>query len=71
MDNRQMHDDDLPRPPTGSWPLILDPLGIDELRDYIVHLKAEILRVEQAIARREAHRGGVEAIFKGLGPNGS
>ncbi|WP_072572646.1 DUF1192 domain-containing protein [Granulibacter bethesdensis] len=66
-----MQDDDLPRPPTGSWPLILDPLGIDELRDYIARLKAEIVRVEQAIARREAHRGGVEAIFKGLGPNGS
>ena len=34
--------------------LVLDPLGIEELRDYIGELRAEIARVEADIARKQA-----------------
>ncbi len=44
--------------------LVLDTLGIDELRDYIDELRAEIARVEADITRKQSHRGAAEAFFK-------
>jgi uncharacterized small protein (DUF1192 family) len=58
-----MQDDEPTRPlPRLAKPL-LDPLGVDELRDYIAELQAEIARVEQAIARKHDHRSAAESVF--------
>lgn len=42
----------------------LDPMSIEELKDYIGDLKGEIARVEAAITRKESVRAGAEAFFK-------
>jgi len=44
--------------------LVLDTLGIDELRDYIDELKTEILRVEADIERKQGHRSAADAFFR-------
>jgi uncharacterized small protein (DUF1192 family) len=45
-------------------PLLLDSLGIEELRLYIDELKAEIIRVEADIGRKSSHRSAADAFFK-------
>jgi uncharacterized small protein (DUF1192 family) len=45
-------------------PLLLDSLGIEELRGYIDELKAEIVRVEADIGRKSSHRSAADAFFK-------
>ncbi|EME71311.1 hypothetical protein H261_03913 [Paramagnetospirillum caucaseum] len=42
----------------------LDPMSIEELRDYIADLRAEIARTEQAISTKQAVKMGAEAFFK-------
>ena len=42
----------------------LDPMSIEELNDYIGEMQEEIERVRAEIAKKEAHRSGVEALFK-------
>jgi len=44
--------------------LLLDTLGIEELRDYIGELRAEIARVEADIERKQGHRSAADAFFK-------
>src|SRR5580704_4799077 len=44
--------------------LVLDTLGITELRDYIDELKAEIARVEADIDRKQGHRSAADAFFR-------
>lgn len=57
-------DDALPRKRTRLEKLVLDTLGIDELRDYIDELRVEIARVEADITRKQSHRGAAEAFFR-------
>jgi len=45
-------------------PLLLDSLGIAELRLYIDELKTEIARVEADIDRKNSHRSAADAFFK-------
>ena len=45
-------------------PLLLDSLGIQELRGYIDELRAEIVRVEADIGRKDSHRSAADAFFK-------
>jgi uncharacterized small protein (DUF1192 family) len=45
-------------------PLLLDSLGIDELRLYIDELKTEIARVEADIGRKNSHRSAADAFFR-------
>jgi uncharacterized small protein (DUF1192 family) len=45
-------------------PLLLDSLGIEELRSYIDELRAEIIRVETDIGRKSSHRSAADAFFK-------
>jgi len=45
-------------------PLLLDSLGIQELRSYIDELRAEIVRVEADIGRKDSHRSAADAFFK-------
>ena len=44
--------------------LVLDTMGIDELRDYIAELRAEIARVEEDIERKQGHRSAADAFFR-------
>jgi len=58
-------DEDLPeRKRRRLEPLLLDALGVEELRDYIVELRDEITRVESDIARKHSHRSVADAFFK-------
>ncbi len=45
-------------------PLLLDSLGVNELRLYIEELKTEIVRVEADIGRKTSHRSAADAFFK-------
>ncbi|MDB5399348.1 MAG: hypothetical protein QOD93_1294 [Acetobacteraceae bacterium] len=45
-------------------PLLLDSLGIQELRSYIDELRTEIVRVEADIGRKDSHRSAADAFFK-------
>jgi uncharacterized small protein (DUF1192 family) len=44
--------------------LVLDTLGIEELRDYIGELKEEIARVEADIVRKDSHKTAADAFFR-------
>ena len=44
--------------------LVLDTLGIEELRDYIAELTAEIARVEADIEHKQGHRSAADAFFR-------
>ena len=56
-------DEDGPRPqPKSAAPL--DSLGIAELQNYIAKLRAEILRAEAAIARKQDHRNAADSFFR-------
>jgi uncharacterized small protein (DUF1192 family) len=58
-------DEDAPPPKRRRLePLLLDSLGIDELRAYIEELKLEIARVESDIGRKQGHRSAADAFFK-------
>lgn len=45
-------------------PLLLDSLGIEELRSYIDELRTETVRVEADIGRKGSHRSAADAFFK-------
>ena len=56
--------DDLePRRPPAK-PHDLEALSVEELRDYVAALKAEIVRVEAKIAAKQAHLSGAGGLFK-------
>jgi uncharacterized small protein (DUF1192 family) len=57
-------DPDPPRPVLK--PLDLQPMSVQELKDYIASLEAEIERARNAIAKKEAHKSGIEALFGSL-----
>jgi uncharacterized small protein (DUF1192 family) len=57
-------DDPPPRKRARLEKLILDTLGIEELRDYIDELREEILRVEADITRKGSHRSAAESFFR-------
>jgi uncharacterized small protein (DUF1192 family) len=44
--------------------LLLDTLGVAELKDYIAELREEIARVEADIDRKQGHRSAAEAFFR-------
>jgi uncharacterized small protein (DUF1192 family) len=57
-------DEPPPRPKKLLLPPALDLLGVEELAEYVAELKAEIGRVEQAIAAKRAHKDAASAFFK-------
>lgn len=57
-------DEALPRKRIRLEKLLLDTLGIAELRDYIDELRAEIARVEADIERKQSHRSAADAFFR-------
>jgi uncharacterized small protein (DUF1192 family) len=50
-------------------PKNLDPMSVDDLREYIAELEAEIERARAQIAKKETQRLAAGAFFKT--PNGS
>lgn len=42
----------------------LDKYSVAELRDYIVQLKAEIVRTEAELGKKEQHKSAMDALFK-------
>lgn len=57
-------DDDLDPKYKKPKPRNLDLLSVPELREYIEQLKAEIIRVETDVARKEKHKTALDAFFK-------
>ena len=53
-----------PKKPT-TKPRDLQIMSIEELEDYIAALEQEIARVDAAIAQKQAHKQGIEALFGG------
>ncbi len=51
-------------PPKAPEPKDLEPMSIEHLEDYIAEMKAEIARVEEAIAAKKEIRVGAEALFR-------
>jgi uncharacterized small protein (DUF1192 family) len=57
-------DDDLEPRAKKPQPKNLDPMSIEDLRDYIGELKAEIARVEEKIKAKQAHAAAAQMFFK-------
>ena len=68
QDRYPMWDEEEPPKPRRLAPLPLDSLGIDELKDYIAELQAEIGRVQATIQQKQAHRGDADRFFRSPGP---
>lgn len=58
-----MFDDLEPQKQTRK-PKPLDDMSVDELKDYIVNLQAEIARVETAMKAKQSHMAAMDALFK-------
>ncbi len=59
-----MTEDDRPRAkPQRLTILPLDELGVGELEDYVADLRAEIARVEAAVARKRSFKDRADAVF--------
>ena len=57
--------DDLdPRNARKAKPLNLDDLNIEDLREYVAVLKAEIERVEAKMKAKQSHASAASAFFK-------
>ena len=42
----------------------LDPMSVEELRDYISEMEDEIERVKNEITKKQSHRADVDSLFK-------
>ncbi len=58
-----LNPDDLDPPKPKEKRRDLQPMSVEELEDYIASLQAEIARADETIARKKAHRDGIEALF--------
>lgn len=47
-----------------TQPKNLEPFSLDELDDYILQLKAEIIRAEEEKKRKKAHMDAASSVFK-------
>jgi uncharacterized small protein (DUF1192 family) len=56
--------DDLEPPKKKPGEPDFEEMGIEELNDAIAELEATIERIRAVIARKSAHRGAVESVFK-------
>jgi uncharacterized small protein (DUF1192 family) len=59
-----IEEEDRPRRPHRFQPAVFDGWGVEDLRDYVAALQAEIARAETAIAARERQRGAADALFR-------
>ena len=56
--------DDLEPLKKKSQPRNLDPMSVEELREYVDVLKAEIARVEEKIKAKQSHASAAALFFK-------
>ena len=56
--------DDLDPRQKRSPPLNLDTMNIEDLKEYVAALKAEIARVEAKIKSKQGHAAAAAAFFK-------
>ena len=42
----------------------LDPMSVEELREYISEMEEEIERVKNEITKKQSHRADVDSLFK-------
>ncbi len=56
--------DDLEPLKKKSQPRNLDPMSVDELREYVTTLKGEITRVEEKIKAKQSHASAAASFFK-------
>jgi len=56
--------DDLEPLKKKSQPRNLEPMSVEELREYIAILKAEIARVEEKIKAKQSHASAAASFFK-------
>jgi uncharacterized small protein (DUF1192 family) len=56
--------DDLEPLKKTSQPRNLDPMSVEELREYIAVLKAEIARVEEKVKAKQSHASAAASFFK-------
>ncbi|TAJ35008.1 MAG: DUF1192 domain-containing protein [Reyranella sp.] len=56
--------DDLEPLKKKSQPRNLDPMSVEELREYITVLKTEIARVEEKIKAKQSHASAAASFFK-------
>ena len=59
-----MEEPEGPRPTGRFTPLLLDRMGVEELRAYIEILRGEIERAEREIGKREAQKKAAEGFFR-------
>jgi uncharacterized small protein (DUF1192 family) len=55
--------DDLEPPKPVAKPRDLQVMSVRELEEYIADLEQEIARADEMIAKKQAHKSGVEALF--------
>jgi len=48
---------------TNAKPRDLQPLSVQELENYIAALEQEILRADAMIAKKQAHKSGIDTLF--------
>lgn len=56
--------DDLDPKQKKSQPRNLDSMNIDDLKDYVAVLKAELARVEEKIKAKQSHAAAAASFFK-------
>jgi len=56
--------DDLDPKPKKAAPIDLSPLSIEDLQTRIQEFQAEIRRMEQAIAAKQAQRSSADELFR-------
>ena len=56
--------DDLDPRNAKKKPLNLDDLNIEDLKEYVATLKAEIVRVETKIKAKQSHASAAASLFK-------
>lgn len=56
--------DDLDPKQKKSQPRNLDSMNIDDLKEYVTVLKAELVRVEEKIKAKQSHAAAAASFFK-------
>ena len=56
--------DDLEPQKQTKKPKPLDDMSIDDLKEYVANLQAEIARVEVAMKAKQSHMAAMDALFK-------
>ena len=56
--------DDLEPQKQTKKPKPLDDMSVDELKEYVANMQAEIVRVEAAIKAKQTHMAAMDALFK-------